>query len=335
MKRLSLVVILLALFAGACSSDDSPEVGAAGSVSAGDTGGVDLTADSNHGIRIALHNWSSQLVGAEVIGSLLEGAGYEIEYVEIDSRDVYQSMCDGEIEIVHEIWEAPFGLSFEDQVGAGCVLDWATHSANTRQGWWYPDYVEEQCPGLPDWEALNDCSAIFANTETGLLGRYLTGPLDWLTGDVERVEALEMDFAVRNAESGIALWDELQAAVETRTPIVIFNWTPNYVEAIHTGSFIEFPDFEEDCFTDPTWGTNPDLTHDCGNPSDGYLKIGVNGHFPEQWPVAAALLGRIDLTNGMLSTMAALVDVAGMSPSEAAEAWIEANPAVIAQWTTG
>ena len=28
--------------------------------------------------------------------------------------------------------------------------------------WWYPTYMKEKCPGLPNWEALNDCAEAFS-----------------------------------------------------------------------------------------------------------------------------------------------------------------------------
>ena len=199
------------------------------------------SADSSDPIRIPLHNWSSQLVGAEVVGGILEDAGFEVEYVSSDSYGVYQSMCDGEIELVHAVWEGAFGVAFQEQVDKGCVLDFATHNAVTREEWWYPAYVEDQCPGLPDWEALNDCASIFSTAETGDKGRFLGGPVDWLYGDAERVEGLGMNFEVVNAGSAATLWAELDAASVDETPIVLFNWTPNFIEAVYEGDFIEFP----------------------------------------------------------------------------------------------
>ena len=167
--------------------------------------------DSTDPIQIALHNWSSQLVGAEVVGGILEEAGFSVEYVPSHSFVVYRSMCDGDIELVHEIWEGVFGFILQEQVDAGCVLDFATHDAVTREEWWYPIYVEDQCPGLPDWEALNDCAALFATAETGDKGRFLGGPAAWLKGDAERVKGLGMNFEVINASSAGTLWAELDA----------------------------------------------------------------------------------------------------------------------------
>ena len=292
-------------------------------------------ADSSDPIRIPLHNWSSQLVGAEVVGGILEEAGFAVEYVPSDSYGVYQSMCDGDIELVHAVWEGAFGFVFQEQVDKGCVLDFATHNAVTREEWWYPAYVEDQCPGLPDWEALNDCASIFSTAETGDKGRYLGAPAAWLKDDGERVEGLGMDFEVVNAGSAATLWAELDAVSVDETPIVLFNWTPNFIEAVYEGDFIEFPEFEDACLTDPAWGVNAELTHDCGNPADGYLKTGVGEHFPGKWPTAAAIVQRMDFTNPMLAAMAAAVDVDGQEPSEAAVGWLAANEDTWQSWISG
>ena len=341
LRMAALALLALALLASACSSDDEASV-ATDAPAATEAAAAPATTeaemameDSSDPIRIPLHNWSSQLVGAEVVGGILEEAGFSVEYVPSDSQVVYQSMCDGDIELVHEVWEGAFGVAFQEQVDVGCVLDFATHNAVTREEWWYPIYVEEQCPGLPDWEALNACASIFATAETGDKGRFLGGPVDWLKGDEERVEGLGMDFEVINAGSAATLWAELDAASVDETPIVLFNWTPNFVEAVYEGDFIEFPTFEDACRTDPEWGINAELTHDCGNPADGYLKTGVGIHFPETWPTAAAIVGRMDFTNPMLAAMAAAVDVDGKEPSEAALEWLAANEDLWRSWIDG
>lgn len=103
------------------------------------------------------------------------------------------------------------------------MLDLATHDAKTREEWWYPAYVEELCPGLPDWEALNGCAKMFATPETAPKGRFLAGPADWLKKDAERVEGLGTDFEVVNAGSAAALWAELKSSSQRNEPIVLFN----------------------------------------------------------------------------------------------------------------
>jgi len=282
-------------------------------------------ADSSDPIIIPIHNWSSQVVGAHIVGKLLEKTGNKVEFVSTDSQVVYTSMCEGDVDLVHEVWQGAFGVAFEKVVAEGCVIDAATHDAKTREEWWYPDYVEEICPGLPDWKALNACASKFATPETEPKGRFLAGPVDWLKHDAERVEGLKMNFEVVNAGSAAALWAELASASKRKAPIVLFNWTPNFIEAIYKGKFIEFPAYAKGCREDPSWGINPDKAYDCGNPKGGYLKIGVWKGFPEKWPVAYRLVQNINFTNLDVAIMAKLADVDNMEPEAAADKWLADN----------
>jgi glycine betaine/proline transport system substrate-binding protein len=283
-------------------------------------------------VRIPLHNWSSQLVGAEIVGRILQSAGHEVEYISADSGAVYEAMCEGDVDLVHEVWEGAFGVAFEKQVAEGCVIDAATHDAKTREEWWYPSYVEEMCPGLPDWKALDECAKLFATAETGDRGRYLGGPAEWLKGDDERVKGLGMNFEVINAGSADAIWAELAIAHEKKKPIVHFNWTPNFVEAVYDGKFVEFPPYHERCKTDASWGPNPETTHDCGNPTGGYLKIGVWEEFPEANPEAYAIVQKINFTNLDIAVMSKLVDVDKMEVEDAAAKWLADNEAKWKGW---
>ena len=70
-------------------------------------------------VKVPTHNWSSQLVGAQIVGKLFEMVGEEVEYVPMDSQTVYQAMCDNDIDIVHEVWQGAFGLAFEKVVNEG------------------------------------------------------------------------------------------------------------------------------------------------------------------------------------------------------------------------
>lgn len=290
------------------------------------------TASAAEPIRIPLHNWTSQLVGAEIVGRILQQGGSEVEYVPADSGAVYEAMCEGDVDLVHEVWQGAFGVAFEKQVAKGCVIDAATHDAKTREEWWYPAYVEDVCPGLPDWKALNACAKIFATAETAPKGRFLGGPAEWLKGDDERVAGLEMNFVVINAGSADALWAELAIAKEKNKPIVLFNWTPNFIEAQYDGKFVEFPEYFEGCREDASLGVNPNTTHDCGNPKGGYLKIGVWKGLPEKDPRAYAILQKINFSNLDVAVMSKLVDVDKMEVEDAATKWMADNEAKWNPW---
>ena len=238
----------------------------------------------------------------------------------------------GDVTLELEVWEGAFGASFMAAMEKGGIVDVGAHSAVTREDWWYPLYVKDLCPGLPDYQALNACAEMFATPETAPKGRFLGGPADWLKHDQERVDALGMNFVVVNAGSASALWAELDAAEKAGRPIVLFNWTPNFVEALYPGEFVEFPTHFEGCATDASLGPNPDATYDCGNPADGYLKKAAWDGMEGKWPKAYQLLENISFSNAQIAEMAKLVDIDGMDPEEAAEAWLEANEDVWRPW---
>lgn len=291
------------------------------------------SADSSDPIVIPTHNWSSQIVMSHIVGQIFDSVGTTVEYVSTDSQAVYESIRLGDVALGIEVWEGAYGASFDAAVEKGGLHSAGEHSAVTREDWWYPMWTKEACPGLPDWEALNACAAVFATAETGDKGRFLGGPVDWLKHDQERVDALGMDFVVINAGSAAALWASLAAAERTREPIVLFNWTPNFAEAVWPGEFVEFPAWEAGCDTDPALGPNPDATYDCGNPADGYLKKAAWDGMEEKWPTAYAVLTKISFTNPQIAEMARLVDIDGMEPEDAAAHWLEQNADIWNSWT--
>ncbi|WP_244444213.1 ABC transporter substrate-binding protein [Lutibaculum baratangense] len=301
-------------------------------VAAASTSAAAQAPESDDPIVVATHNWSSQVVMSHIVGRLFEEKGYQVRYTPLDSQAVYPAIGNGDVTVQVEVWEGAFGPAFEQAVQAGGVVDAGDHDAVTREEWWYPAYVAEICPGLPDWQALNACAEKFATPETAPQGRFLAGPVDWLKHDQERVEALGMDFQIVNAGSAAALWAELDSAARRNAPIVLFNWTPNFVEAVHEGTFVEFPEYAEGCKSDPAWGQNPEKTYDCGNPADGYLKKAAWSGMEEKWPGAYEALTRISFTNPQIAEMAALVDVEGLDPEEAAEAWLEENEEIWRPW---
>ena len=290
------------------------------------------SAVSADAVKVPTHNWSSQLVGAQIVGKLFEMVGEEVEYVPMDSQTVYQSMCEDDIDIVHEVWQGAFGAAFEKVVGEGCVIDLATHDAKTREEWWYPAHVKEMCPGLPDWKALDECSEKFARADSGGKGVFIGGPVDWLKNDAERVEALGMNFVVKNAGSAAAIWAELEAGVKQNKPVVIFNWTPNFIEALYEGEFVEFPEYDAACTADASWGMNPDAKYDCGNPKGGYLKIGVSHSFKAEHPKAYAVASKINFTNLDVAKQSNYVDTDGMEVEPAAERWLEEHKDTWQAW---
>jgi len=287
--------------------------------------------ESDEPIIIVQNNWTSQLVLSYVVGKTLEDMGYTVEYAPSDSQLQFQAMADNDMDFQVEAWEGSMKSAFEKAVENGMV-DAGTHSALTREEWWIPNYVLEKCPGAGSWEGLNRCAEIFSTAETKPKGRFVGPPADWGKNYADRVDALEMDFEAINVGQAATLWAELQSAYDREEPIVLFNWTPNFIESKFEGQFVDFPAPSDACNEVPEWGPNPNATGDCGAPHSGWLKKAASPRFAEEWPGAWAAVQKIDFNNAQIAAAALMVDVDGMEPEEAADKWMEDNGDIVKSW---
>ena len=281
-------------------------------------------------IRIITNNWTSQIVLSHVTGQLFQKMGYQLEYISLPIADQWGALAHGLAHVQIEVWEGTMSEIFNRMVNEGHILDAGTHDAKTREEWWYPDYVEELCPGLPDYKALAKCAHIFATPYSSPSGTYFAGP--WEKPHLALIRALGLDFKVKVLPKGDDLWVELEKAASVKRPIVLFNWTPNWVESAYQGSFVEFPDFDPACETDPSWGINPEFTYDCGNPKDGWLKKAAWIDMEKSFPCAYQTLKNINFTNLQIAEASLLVDVEKQTTEKAATQWLNNNEKVWREW---
>ncbi len=282
-------------------------------------------------IRIVTNNWTSQIVLAKVAGGLFASMGYQVEYVPTSTADQWGALRHGAAHVQVEVWEGTMSDMFSRMVNSGGMVDAGTHDAKTREEWWYPAYVEDVCPGLPDWKALKACAALFqAPDMNDGVGVYFAGP--WEKPDAARIRALGLNFRVNVLKNGDDLWVQLKAAAKVQRPIVLFNWTPNWVESRFEGRFIEFPDHAPACETDPSWGVSKEFLYDCGNPKGGWLKKAAWSGMEAQWQCAFRTLKNMNVDNIHIASAAALVDVDNLTHDQAAARWLEENNALSNSW---
>ncbi len=297
--------------------------------------GMAKAADSTSPIKIPLKNWSSQLVMAYVIGGMFESMGNNVEYVPVDNQASFEAARNGEITILHEVWQSTMQNAYYNAMEKGGLVDAGTHAAATLEEMGVPNWVVEKglCPGLPSWEALKSeaCYKNFTTPDSGGKGRWLEGPLSW-HGNVmpNRLKGLGLDdkWVVKFAGGADSLWTELKAAEKEGRGTVIFNWSPNFTDASGF-TFIEFPPYFDGCRM-IDGGTLE--TTGCGSPP-GWLKKGANYRFPKTHPRAYTAFSRLSFTTPQIGSMAALVDVDGMTHQDAAKKWLADNEKVWKPWT--
>lgn len=282
-------------------------------------------------IKITTHDWSGQILSAMLMGEVLKKAGYNVEYVQADYLAQFAGLKTGDLHLAMEIWATTGQEALNEAVASGNVVNMGESGMIAKEEWWYPAYMEEACPGLPNWEALKDCAEAFSTPETAPKGRYLGGPVTWGGFDEERVEALELDFEVVHAGTDAALFAELDSAVQRKAPIILWLYSPHWAPAKYEGKFVEFPPYEAACYEDPAWGINPDLAHDCGKPTGPIWKAGWAG-LAGKWPGAAKAIDAFRISDAEMGALVYAVDVEGKEIPAVVEGWMAANEATWQAW---
>ncbi len=292
----------------------------AGGAYAADLGAVDEP------IKLAINEWTGQHVSTHIAGSMLEAAGYTVEYTTAGYMNMYQAMSDGEIHAAMEIWSSNVSEDYAKKVEAGGVVELGDLGLDAKEGIAYPAHVAELCPGLPAWEALQDCAVNFATAETIPMGRLVDYPADWGTPGADRMTGLALPFKAVPAGSEGALITELRASTEKKSPLLITFWQPHWAMSAYDVQFVDLPVGNEDCFNDPAWGPNPNATHDCDFAPSRIFKAGWSG-MAEKWPAAYEILSNYQLSVEDQQPMMGAIDVDGGSVEEVVAAWMAVNEA--------
>lgn len=275
-------------------------------------------------IKLTLHDWSGQLINTKIMGSILEEAGYNVEYVQADYIAQFAGLKTGDLHLAMEIWETTGREALDEATASGNVVNVGETGLMAIEEWWYPSYMKERCPGLPNWEALRDCAEEFSTAETAPNGRYVGGPVTWGGFDEERVEALELDFEVVHAGTDAALFAELESAYQRQDPIILWVYVPHWAPAKYDGQFVEFPPFSAECYSDPSVGVNPNMAYDCGKPRGPIWKAAWSG-LQEKWPGAYDIIEAYNINNDEMSAMVGKADLEGVEIDSVVAEWMETN----------
>ncbi|WP_436644181.1 ABC transporter substrate-binding protein [Microbaculum sp. FT89] len=283
-------------------------------------------AESKDPIKLTLHDWTGQLITTQIMGEVLKQAGYNVDYVQADYLAQFAGLKTGDLHLAMEIWETTGREALDEAVGTGNVENLGETGMLAIEEWWYPEYMKEKCPGLPNWEALKDeaCAEAFSTPETAPKGRYLGGPVTWGGFDDERVEALDLPFEVIHAGTDAALFAELESAYQRQAPVLLWVYAPHWAPIKYKGEWVDFPKYEAACYEDPSWGSNKDMAYDCGKPRGPIWKAGWVG-IKDKWPGAHAAIKAFNVTNEEMGQMVADVDLDGKSVEDVVANWMASN----------
>ncbi len=288
--------------------------------------------ESNDPIKLTLHDWTGQLITTQIMGEVLKKAGYNVDYVQADYIAQFAGLKNGDLDVAMEIWETTGRDAMDEATATGQVENLGETGMQAIEEWWYPLYMKEKCPGLPNWEALLDeaCAEAFSTAETAPLGRYLGGPVTWGGYDDERAMALELPIEVVHAGTDAALFAELESAYQRKAPVLLWVYAPHWAPVKYEGEWVEFPTYTAECYSDPAWGINPDEAYDCGKPRGPIWKVAWAG-VKDKWPGAHKAIEAFNVNNDEMGAMVADVDLNGKTVDAVVDEWMAANEP---RWST-
>ncbi len=295
------------------------------------TGAAKAAVESKDPIKLTIQDWTGQYVTTHIMGEVLKKAGYNIEYVQADYIAQFAGLESGDLDVAMEMWETTGKDAMDASLKTGKTVDLGETGMDAKEEWWYPLYMKEKCPGLPDWKALNKCAAAFSTPETAPKGRYLGGPVTWGGYDDERVEALGLNYEVVHAGTDAALFAELQSAYERKAPILLWIYAPHWAVAKFKGEWVEFPTYTDACYNDPKWGINPNMKYDCGKPFGWIKKVGWKGG-EAKWPGAYKAIRNFKVDNAEMSDMIGRIDLDGEKLDDVVAEWMDKNKSRWQAW---
>ncbi|MFY9237565.1 MAG: ABC transporter substrate-binding protein [Roseovarius sp.] len=284
-------------------------------------------AESDETIRIPINEWTGQHISAHIAGSLFEKAGYTVEYVTAGAVPQFAAMSQGDLDVQPEVWTNNVGEIYPKAVESGDVIVVGSLGLQPQEGWIYPPYMAEKCPGLPDYQALYDCAQAFAAADTFPNGRLISYPADWGTRTKDVVDQIKIPFNTVAGGSEGAMIAELKSAVATESPILMMFWQPHWLFAEETFDWVKFDPADGECIEE----SGQSRGNACGFQQASIDKV-VHKDFAEKWPGAFALFEAMSIDNDTQNALMLEIDQKGRDLEVVVAEWIDANEATWAPW---
>ncbi len=277
-------------------------------------------------IKIAINEWTGQHISAHFAGSLFEKIGQEVEYVTAGAVPQFAALAEGSLHIQPEVWTNNVGDIYPKAVESGDIIVVGGLGLEPREGWVYPPYMKDKCPGLPAYSALYDCAQAFAAADTFPKGRLITYPADWGTRSSDLVKMVELPFKPIPGGSEGAMLAELKSAVAAEQPILMMLWQPHWVFAEIDVNWVEWDSAEGDCDE-----SSQKKGAACGFQQARIEKV-VTDDFAEKFPKAMKLVEQMSLTNEIQNALILEIDQKGRKVEEVVAEWLENNESVWQPW---
>jgi glycine betaine/proline transport system substrate-binding protein len=243
--------------------------------------------------------WDSEIASTNVIGLVMEEAGYDVEMVAVDAGPLYQAVANGDVDFTVSAWLPATQANYWETYGDDIVLV-RKNLEGAKIGLVVPTYVT-----IDSIDEMNSVTDQFDGKITGI---EPGAGIMQNTEDAIAEYGLEYEL-VPSSSAGMAA--ELTKAYNDGDWIVVTGWTPHW----------KFARFDLKYLDDPKGVFG-------GEEYIGTLaRLGLETDKPGVYEI----LTRFSWTAADMESV--MLDIeGGMDEKEAAQKWIDANPDAVAEW---
>jgi glycine betaine/proline transport system substrate-binding protein len=299
---------------GGATSTGAPAGSDSGQAASGEQGTVD----------IAVSPWVGYEANAAVLTHVLqEELGYEVNLKNLKEEVAWQGFETGEVDAIVENWghEDLKQTYIEER---GVAVEAGPTGNEGHIGWYVPQWMVEEYPGITDWRNLNKYADVFETSESGGKGQFLAGDPSFVTNDEALIRNLGLDYQVVYSGSEATTIQAARQAAAQRQPLLFYFYEPQWLHSQEEFARVELPEWTEGCDADPQAVA-------CGYPPYELDKV-VSKEFAENGGEAYQVIKNFQWSNEDQNEVANLITNEGMSPEEAAAQWAEENEETWRAW---
>jgi glycine betaine/proline transport system substrate-binding protein len=278
-------------------------------------------------VNIAVNNWVGYEADAFVVGEVAKNRlGCLVNYVYVDEQISWQGFASGQVDAVLENWGHPELINLYVKK-LHVAEDAGSIGITGVIGWFVPPWMKQKYPDITNWKNLNKYAHLFKTSESGGKGQLLDGDPGFVTNDEALVKNLHLNYKVVFAGSEAALIQAFRIGQEQKKPVIGYFYSPQWFLAEVPLVKVNLPKYKPGCDANPA-------KVNCDYPLYPLHKI-VSKQFAQQDSTGYRLIKNFRWSDKDQNLVAKYITADGMSPEDAAQKWIKANPDKVAAWLKG
>jgi len=272
---------------------------------------------------IAMHAWNGYTASAQVVTEVAKAQGCNITQQTLTEASVsYDAIEAGTTDVIIEDWGGGRWKAWTDR---GSVVQVGSNGNVGKIGMFVAPWMVKKYPDITNSKNLNKYASLFKTADSGGKGAWYEGPPGYTTIGEKMIKANKLNFKAIATGSEAALISTITKAEKAKKPALIYWWEPSTL-------FVKIPGLDKARVNFPKsdWSDAAKASGLTDYPATDLQKL-ASKKLMTSGSVFAKIVKNFKWTNADQNTVASYIE-GGMSPADAANKWIKANPAKVKAW---